>query len=97
MALQSETKENQPPGLRKLLWGALILAVVLRVGAAIWLGDTLDGLQQVRVYDQHSYQALAESILAGKGYSFNRPWYPFASPAAIADENVHPVPWVFFV
>ena len=58
----------------------LALAVVLRLGAALWLGDTLDGPQQARVYDQHSYHALAQSLLAGDGYSFDRPWYPLRDP-----------------
>ena len=54
----------------------LVLAVILRMGAALLLGDTLEGDQQVRVFDQKSYNALAKSLLAGKGYSFERDWYP---------------------
>lgn len=44
---------------------------------AFYLGDTLEGEQQKRVFDQHSYNALAQSLLEGRGYSFRANWYPF--------------------
>jgi len=59
----------------------MALAVLLRLATAIWLGDTIEGAQQVRVYDQHSYNALAQALLAGRGYSFERAWYPGFTPA----------------
>lgn len=64
-----------------ILLGIITLAVVLRLVAALWLGDTLAGEQQYRVADQRSYNALAQSLLAGHGYAFDRPWYPFGMPA----------------
>ncbi len=81
MMVESSKENNKKIRRKGLLWLILILAVILRLGASVWLGDTLEGAQQVRVFDQHSYQKLAESILAGKGYSFDKPWYPFRSPA----------------
>ncbi len=81
MTIESSKESKKKDKTKGFLWGILILAVILRLGASVWLGDTLEGAQQVRVFDQHSYQALAESILAGKGYSFDKPWYPFRSPA----------------
>jgi hypothetical protein len=34
-------------------------------------------VQQERIYDQNSYDALAQSLLAGRGYSFEQDyWYP---------------------
>jgi 4-amino-4-deoxy-L-arabinose transferase-like glycosyltransferase len=60
-----------------LLWIVIILAVILRIGASIYLGEELVGIQQQRIQDQVSYNALAISILKGQGFSFDRIWYPF--------------------
>jgi 4-amino-4-deoxy-L-arabinose transferase-like glycosyltransferase len=55
----------------------LILALTLRVGASLYLGNSLVGAQQDRIYDQNSYDFLAQSLLAGRGYSFEMDyWYP---------------------
>jgi hypothetical protein len=55
----------------------LILAVMLRLGASLYLGNSLVGVQQERIQDQNSYDALAQSLLAGRGYSFDLDyWYP---------------------
>ena len=55
----------------------IILSIGLRLGAVFYLGDTLAGKQQERAYDQISYNALAQSLLAGNGYRFSTDWYPF--------------------
>lgn len=55
----------------------MVVAVMLRVATALFLGDGLTGSEQVRIWDQVSYDALARSLLAGDGYSFDKPWYPF--------------------
>jgi 4-amino-4-deoxy-L-arabinose transferase-like glycosyltransferase len=55
----------------------ILLAVLLRIMAAIILGDSLDPIQQARAQDQVSYNNLARSLLAGNGYSFEQNWYPF--------------------
>lgn len=65
---------------KKILTAILILAVILRIGSAIMLGDTLDPVSQARIMDQVSYNALAQSLLAGHGYSFDKYWYPFTPP-----------------
>lgn len=49
--------------------------VLLRIGAALFLGGSLDQLPGI--YDEISYHSLALRILAGKGYSFGENWYPF--------------------
>jgi 4-amino-4-deoxy-L-arabinose transferase-like glycosyltransferase len=54
----------------------LLLALLLRLGAAFYLGNGITGDQQERAYDQVSYDALARSLLAGRGYSFEQDWYP---------------------
>lgn len=58
-------------------WLSLILAVsvLLRVGAALYLGDRIEILPGT--HDQLSYDALAQNVVAGKGFSFDRDWYPF--------------------
>jgi hypothetical protein len=60
-----------------ILFAIMILAVTLRMATALYLGDAITGTQQLRAYDQISYDALAHSLLAGKGYSFDQDWYPF--------------------
>ena len=60
-----------------LLMIVVVIAVMVRVGASIYLGEELVGIQQRRIQDQVSYNALAISILKGQGYTFDRIWYPF--------------------
>lgn len=62
---------------RRWLAGIIIVAVALRLAAAIYLGEAIDTPSQARIQDQVSYNALAQSLLAGKGYSFPVNWYPF--------------------
>lgn len=59
---------------------ALILgiAVLLRVGAAIYLGDKAEALPGT--FDQISYHTLAIRLLNGHGFTFGRAWWP-ATPA----------------
>jgi hypothetical protein len=54
----------------------LLLAVFLRAGVALTLGDTVPVGK-----DENSYSILAARLAAGHGYSFDRPWYPFGAPA----------------
>ena len=58
----------------------VILAVVLRMGVAFFLGDA--AAAPSLMVDQVSYHALATRLLEGKGYSFERAWYPFTSADA---------------
>ena len=53
----------------------LAVAVILRVASALYQGDAIAALPGI--HDQFSYDALAQSILVGHGYSFDRDWYPF--------------------
>ncbi|MBC8262801.1 MAG: hypothetical protein H8E47_01570 [Anaerolineales bacterium] len=50
----------------------LMLSVVLRVGVACYLGDSVPPAK-----DETSYSQLAARLASGHGYSFDRPWYPF--------------------
>jgi hypothetical protein len=58
-------------------WLLLILAisVLMRVGAALYLGDVVDAPELLT--DQRSYHTLGVRLLEGHGYSFDRGWYPF--------------------
>jgi hypothetical protein len=61
---------------RTALVTILLLAILLRVGVALYLGDTVPAGK-----DEQSYSELAARLATGHGYSFDRPWYPFGSPA----------------
>ncbi len=65
---------------REKTWLAVILAVaaLTRLGAAVYMGDRVEPLPGI--YDQLSYDALARSLLAGHGYSFDRAWWPATAP-----------------
>lgn len=56
----------------------LVVSVLVRVVAALYLGDRVEPLPGT--HDQLSYDALAQSLLAGRGYSFTQNWWP-ATPA----------------
>ena len=62
---------------RLILLAILALAVLLRVGVALYLGDTVPTGK-----DEQSYSELAARLATGHGYSFDRPWYPFAPAGA---------------
>ena len=66
-------------GYRPLLILILILlaAVLIRLPIAVYLGDHITVLPGI--HDQVSYDALARSLLAGRGYSFTARWYPFTA------------------
>jgi 4-amino-4-deoxy-L-arabinose transferase-like glycosyltransferase len=60
---------------KQLLIAILISAVVVRVPIAGYMGDRVTVLPGIQ--DQVSYDALARSLIAGRGYSFTEHWYPF--------------------
>jgi hypothetical protein len=60
-------------GRRTLTWIAGI-AVVLRLGAALYVGNEVTALPGI--YDQLSYQALAERVVAGHGFTFAEGHWP---------------------
>jgi 4-amino-4-deoxy-L-arabinose transferase-like glycosyltransferase len=64
-------------GLSDRAWLGLIVLVALlvRLPAALYMGDEVAALPGT--HDQVSYDALARSLLAGRGFSFGQKWYPF--------------------
>jgi 4-amino-4-deoxy-L-arabinose transferase-like glycosyltransferase len=60
---------------KQLLTLILVAAVLIRISIALYMGDQITVLPGIQ--DQVSYDALARSLLDGRGYSFTEKWYPF--------------------
>lgn len=65
---------------RKILGGILIVAVLLRVAVALYLGDQVVDLPGTS--DQLSYHTLALRVLDGQGFTFEQPWWPLTAAGA---------------
>ncbi|MBN2145980.1 MAG: hypothetical protein JW726_01285 [Anaerolineales bacterium] len=50
------------------------LGTILRVGAALYMGDQVQDLPGI--FDQISYDRLAQNVVAGNGFSFDVDWWP---------------------
>jgi 4-amino-4-deoxy-L-arabinose transferase-like glycosyltransferase len=72
---------------RSLLVLILLAAVLIRLAVAWMMGDQVSELPGIQ--DQVSYNALARSLLAGRGFSFDENWYPFTR------ENTPTAHWSF--
>lgn len=59
----------------RLLLMIVALGVTLRLVVAVLMGDRIEVLPGIQ--DQVSYDALAQSLLAGTGFQFPSGWYPF--------------------
>ena len=59
----------------RLLIVILAAAILIRIPVALYMADHITVLPGIQ--DQVSYDALARSILDGRGYSFTEKWYPF--------------------
>ena len=62
----------------QILLGILFLSVILRVAAAIYMGNQVVDLPGTA--DQLSYHSLAQRVIGGYGFSFGQDWWP-ATPA----------------
>lgn len=58
----------------------IVVSVLLRVAAALFLGNTVDEMPGVA--DQLSYHTLAGRVLDGHGFSFEEGWWPATHPGA---------------
>lgn len=63
---------------KRLLILILVATVLIRIPVAFLMGDQVTELPGIQ--DQISYDALARSLLDGRGYSFTKNWYPFTPP-----------------
>jgi 4-amino-4-deoxy-L-arabinose transferase-like glycosyltransferase len=59
----------------RLLILILAAAVMIRIPMAFYMGNQVTALPGIQ--DQVTYDALAHSLLDGRGYSFTQNWYPF--------------------
>ena len=69
---------NQTQSGRRWLILILLFAIALRVAAAFALGDHVGPLPGT--YDQVSYDRLAQRVLDGYGFSFDKLWWPYTQP-----------------
>jgi len=60
---------------KQLLTLILVAALLIRIPIALLMGDSVTVLPGI--HDQVSYDALARSLMDGRGYSFTEKWYPF--------------------
>ena len=65
---------------KRILVITLVASVVLRVVAAIYLGNKVEVLPGT--FDQISYHNLALRVLSGYGFSFGEPWWPVTAAGA---------------
>ena len=80
MLPKAERQSHIPRWIQpSLLALILIISVVLRIAVALYLGDKVP--PPYNAPDDTSYSYLAERWVDGYGFSFDRPWYPFAKPA----------------
>ncbi len=63
-----------PRQVRLWLAAIVLVAVALRVGAALTMGDRVENLPGI--FDQISYDRLAQNVVAGNGFSFDIDWWP---------------------
>jgi 4-amino-4-deoxy-L-arabinose transferase-like glycosyltransferase len=60
---------------RRILLAILLLSVLLRVIVALFLGNTIEETRG-GTFDQISYDALAQRVATGHGFSFGTAWWP---------------------
>lgn len=73
-------KATRRPREIQALWIIITLAVLARVGAALYAGNEVVPLPGT--YDQVSYHKLALRLLDGHGFSFGEPWWPLTAAGA---------------
>ena len=66
---------NQAQPGRRWLLIIILIAISLRVAAAFYLGDHVGPMPGT--YDQVSYDRLAQRVLDGYGFTFDKLWWPY--------------------
>ncbi len=78
----AEHEESSAPSalsaVHKILWAILAFAILLRLAAALILGDKVVVLPGT--FDQVSYHTLALRLVSGHGFTFPRLWWPLTRP-----------------
>jgi 4-amino-4-deoxy-L-arabinose transferase-like glycosyltransferase len=67
-------------GNKYLLFWIIGISVLLRIGAAVYMGDVVTDLPGT--YDQISYHTLAIRVVNGYGFSFGEMWWPLTAANA---------------
>lgn len=65
---------------KHLLIAILVVSVLLRLGAALYMGNQVNELPGTA--DQRSYHVLAQRVLGGFGFSFPTEWWPATKAGA---------------
>jgi 4-amino-4-deoxy-L-arabinose transferase-like glycosyltransferase len=65
---------------KTILIGIIVLSVLLRVGAAVYLGNQV--VEMPGTADQISYHTLALRVVDGYGFTFAEPWWPMTPAGA---------------
>ncbi len=60
--------------ISKILIGIITISTLLRIGAALYLGNQINDMPGVS--DQISYHTLGIRLAQGYGFTFDRPWWP---------------------
>ena len=68
------TKMSKSLSTKPIVW-ILVIAFLVRLAAAVYLGNNLSGLSGA--YDEISYNTLAERYVEGYGLTFPSDWYPW--------------------
>jgi 4-amino-4-deoxy-L-arabinose transferase-like glycosyltransferase len=71
---------SRVPHDNQILLTILALSILLRLAAALYLGDTVEILPGT--YDQISYHNLALRVLDGHGFTFGQQWWPITAANA---------------
>src|SRR4030095_2864040 len=78
MKITLMTDTNQSHSDHRWLIIILFMAISLRVAAALYLGDHVGPMPGT--YDQVSYDRLAQRLLDGHGFTFDKLWWPYTQP-----------------
>lgn len=63
---------------KKILWIIISISILVRILAAIYLGNQVAALPGIA--DQITYHTLAQRVLGGFGFTFDQPWWPATQP-----------------
>jgi 4-amino-4-deoxy-L-arabinose transferase-like glycosyltransferase len=74
MALHNFEETLTGKNVTRWLMVIIIVGLLLRIGSAIYMGNQVQALPGI--YDQISYDQLAQRLLAGHGFSFGQDWWP---------------------
>ncbi len=75
-----QVKRINPYSELKILGVIISISVILRLVAAVWMGDQV--IELPGTTDQISYHTLAQRVLAGEGFTFPQAWWPATAAGA---------------